>query len=608
MSNRIPDEFIEELRQRADIVSVIAEQVELRRAGRYYLGLCPFHPEKTPSFHVDPERQRYYCYGCHAGGNVFQFLIQRENLSFPDAVRRVAEKTGMELPAAPMSAAEQARALAAKRCLQAYAAAVDFYHALLSEAAEGRPAREYLALRRIDAVTAARFSLGYAPDSWDALSGALAARGFTEAELVDFGLLKRREDGARGAYDRFRARLLFPIFDIRGRPIAFGGRILGGEADKTAPKYLNSPETRYFQKGKHLYGLHTACRHIGAAGALLVEGYMDVIAAQSAGFPHAVASLGTALTRDQAKTLKRYGDRVVIGYDSDGAGRQAALAAGEIFLTEGLRTEVLVLEGAKDPDEYLRERGPEQFAARLADSPSFIEFKYRELSCERPARSVADKADLIRRLAPDIRRLGQAEQEGYIRFLCQECGLTFETVRAEVESGRSAAPRSRAPAPSAGLSAGEVGPPPAAAVPLGVFRAEQTLLRLALDDAAYRPLLLETLGADFWLIPEHRFLFESAAHPDAYAENDDFYRRCQERLAEIYSFPFDDAKKDKIFSDCAAALQRERERQIDEELQTRMILLEKNGDMSGALDLLKEMQRRWQEKEAKKRSDLEQPA
>jgi DNA primase len=330
---------------------------------------------------------------------------------------------------------------------------------------------------------------------------------------------------------------------------------------------------------------------------------MDVITAQSAGFPQAVASLGVALTRNQAKLLKRYGSRVIIGYDSDEAGRRAALSAGEIFLAEGLRTEVLVLEGAKDPDEYIAARGREDFAARLAESPSFIEFKYRELSRGRIARSVADKADLIRRLAPDIRRLGRTEQEGYIRFLSRECGLTFETVRAEVEESK--------PAPADRRTAG----PPAAeplsaapAVPLGVFRAEQSLLRAVLEDISYRPLLLNELGSDFWLVPEHRFLFENAERPDDYAEDDDFYRRCQKRLAELYSFPFDLTKKDEIFTDCIAALKREWERQTNEELQARMILLEKNGDIAGALQLLEVMQGRLRETDEKRRNGAERSA
>ncbi|MDR1961754.1 MAG: DNA primase [Gracilibacteraceae bacterium] len=593
--HRIPNEFIEELQQKADIVSIIADHVELRRAGRNYLGLCPFHAEKTPSFNVDTERQRYHCFGCHAGGNVFQFLMQRENLSFPDAVRRVAEKTGMEFPSAPLSEAEQAGADAAKRCLKAHAAAAAFYHQLLMKAPEGRPAREYLQSRKISEATAGRFSLGYAPDRWDALSGALQAEGFTESELVDFGLLKQRED-ASGSYDRFRARLMFPIFDVRGRPVAFGGRILAEEKSKTAPKYLNSPETKFFQKGKYLYGMHVACRHIGIAGfALLVEGFMDVIAVQEAGFLHAVASLGTALTRDQARLLKRHGSRVVVGYDSDGAGRQAALAAGEIFLAEGLRTEVLVLTEDKDPDEYLRGHSPEQFADLLSGSLPFIEFKFRELSRGRVLGSVTDKADVIRLLAPDIRRLSPAEQEGYERFLSRECGLTFEAVKAEVESRKTAGGRRRSPPKD--RPAGEEAVPAAAkatavSVPLGVFRAEQSLLRLALEEKSYRPLILEELGADFWLVPEHRFLFESEAGPDAYTGDDDFYRRCQKRLAELYAFPFDSARGGEIFADCLQAVKREKERKTTEELQSRMILLEKDGDMAGALALLKVIQQR----------------
>jgi DNA primase len=611
LAHRIPDEFIAELRQRADIVSVIAEHVELERAGRYYRGLCPFHAEKTPSFYVDTERQRYICYGCHAGGNVFQFLMQRENLSFPDAVRLIAEKNGMEMPSAPMSAAAQARADAAGRCRKACAAAAAFYHALLTQAPEGQAAREYLRSRRIGPEAVERFSLGWAPDAWDRLSVHLRAEGFTERELVGFGLLKQREDGkpGGGAYDRFRARLMFPILDVQGHPVAFGGRVLREEPGNAAPKYLNSPETDFFHKGKYLYGLHSACRHIGAGRALLVEGYMDVIAAQNAGFPQAVASLGTALTREQAKLLKRYGSRVVIGYDNDAPGRRAALSAGEIFLAEGLRTEVLVLPEAKDPDEYLRGHSPDEFRERLEESPSFIEFKYGELSRAQGVRSVADKAEIIRRLAPDIRRLGRAEQEGYIRFLSRECGLTFETVRAEVDAQKTPLSRRRPSASSAPVSAPAALPahPAAPTAPLGRFRAEQLLLRAALDDDACRPLILSELGEDFWLLPEHRFLFAHAAAPDAYAEDDDFYGRCQKRLAELYSFPFDSARQGEIIADCVLAVKREQERRETEDLQSQMISLENGGDMAGALRLLKVMRDRLQENGLQQRNDTAQP-
>jgi DNA primase len=616
----IPSEFIDELRQRADIVSIIAEHVELKRSGGKYFGLCPFHAEKTPSFHVDAERRRYHCFGCHAGGNVYKFLMERENLSFPDAVRRVAEKTGMEMPVAPMSAAEQARAAAAKRYLQAHAAATAFYHDLLTRSEAGRPARKYLKSRQISPEAAERFSLGYAPDAWDGLSGKLRAEGFSEQELVSFGLLKQREGGNQGggAYDRFRARLMFPILDVQGRPVAFGGRVLNEANSPAAPKYLNSPETPFFQKGKHLYGLHSACRQIGAVGyALLVEGYMDVIAAQNAGFTQAVASLGTALTSDQAKLLKRYGRRVIIGYDNDAAGKKAALSAGEIFLAEGLRTEVLVLKEAKDPDEYLRGRGPEQFAALLAESPPFIEFKYREFSRGRDVRSVADRAELIRLLAPDILRLGRVEQEGYIRFLSRELGLTLEAVQAEVEGQPPATRRFPPPAvpPPDPAAAASVAPPAASAIyaaptapaaPLGLFRAEQLLLRAALDDGACRPQILRELGPDFWLAPEHRFLFENANNPDIYSGDDDFYRRCQRRLAELYSSPFAPAGRDEIVADCILTVKREQERQETEELQSQMILLESSGDTEGALRLLKVIRERLQENGGRQRNDMGQ--
>ncbi|HBP64997.1 MAG TPA: DNA primase, partial [Desulfosporosinus sp.] len=521
----IPEETIEEVRMRTDIVEVISEYVTLQRKGKNYWGLCPFHSEKTPSFTVTPEKQMFYCFGCNVGGNIFTFLMKKENWSFVESVKSLASRYGVSLPEKEQSSHEREENRLRRRFEEINEWAASYFHDLLLRLPEGEPGRVYFAKRGIDQETMKSFRLGYAPERWDGLLGYMQERGVRPHELAEAGLAVEKEslskDGHQQYYDRFRNRVLFSILDRRKQPIAFGGRVL----DDSVPKYLNSPENIFFNKGHNLYGMHRAHQGIREEGyALLVEGYMDVIALQNAGFPNAVASLGTALTKDQAKLLRRYTLRVVLLYDSDAAGIQAAFRGGEILHDAGVRVDVLTLAGAKDPDEYLKSYGVEEFRKALSKVLTYVEFKYRTMVREKPPRNIPEKAELVVRLAKDILKVtSPVEREGYERFLSLELGLTLEAVQREIASQEPKKPKKEGLQELSqpkqvnnvknvynitnAIICKDNNAPPLATVYLGVYRAELLLLRILLEDISHLPKIKAMLGDSFWKVPVHQQIF-----------------------------------------------------------------------------------------------------
>ncbi len=371
MAAYIPENQIEKVKAAADIVELVSEVVQLRKTGKDYTGLCPFHSEKAPSFTVSPDKQIFYCFGCGAGGNVFSFLMQMENLSFPQAVRTLARRYGIEIADESLSP-QQRRELDEQEELAAInQRAADFYARILRKQPRGEPARSYLKKRGITAQTARVFGLGYAPAGWDHFLRDLYQARISPALAQKAGLVIPRKDG-RGYYDRFRDRILFPIRDIRGRVLAFGGRAL---ADDSQPKYLNSPESPIYHKGKTLYGLHLtrgACREQGTV--YLVEGYMDLIALWHHGIQNGAATLGTALTPAQLRLLKGYAQQVFLVFDSDAAGIRAAQRSLPLFRKEGLAVRVLILPQGQDPFDYLFGHGREAFLAAGEKAPDAMGF------------------------------------------------------------------------------------------------------------------------------------------------------------------------------------------------------------------------------------------
>jgi len=470
---RIAEEKIQEIRDRTDIVEVVSGYLPLKRSGVNHQGLCPFHQEKSPSFNVNASRQIFHCFGCGVGGNVFSFLMRMEGLSFPDAVRRLAEKVGIEVEEEDVSPAEVRRRETRERLARINAIAGTFYHQLLLEDQAGAAARRYLRQRGYEGETVREFQLGFAPDGWETLANYLAEKNFSAEDVRKTGLVRPGKQD-RGDYDLFRNRLLFPIHDLQGQMVAFGGRVL----DDSLPKYINSPETDVYHKGKILYGLYQArdaMRHSG--DALVVEGYFDVLALHRAGFTNAVATCGTALTPDHAILLKRYADKVLLIFDEDAAGRQATFRAMDALLPSGLAVSVVAMPAGEDPDSLLKDQGADGFRACLAAARPVLEvfledqLQVNDASVEGRARAAEQVLERIRRLPGDL------ERNLYLKQLAARTGLDLELLQTRVRGSAAARAPARRPSPP---------PAPAPKATAETGQIEKYLLRLMLVDDAWR--------------------------------------------------------------------------------------------------------------------------
>lgn len=400
--------FLDELRARVGLVSVIGKRVALKRAGREHMGLCPFHNEKTPSFTVNEEKGFYHCFGCGAHGSVFDFVMETENLSFPEAVERLAAEAGMEVP--QDSPEERARSERAKGLYDVLEAAALYFEKQL-RMPEGKRALQYLLERGLTEETVKTYRLGFAPDGRGALKAALTKDGAPDGKLLEAGLVVQPDDADRAPYDRFRGRVMFPILDGRGRVIAFGGRILDAGPGSNAPKYLNSPETPVFQKGRLLYGLYQAREHARDDPIVIVEGYTDVLALQQAGFRTAVAPLGTALTEDQIRLVWRFSREPILCFDGDNAGERAAFRAAERalpILNAGRTLRFAFLPAGEDPDSLIRTRGPDAMGDLLNGAVPLSEVIWR---MERRTRKISD---------PDQRALIQKNLENHAFKIADE--------------------------------------------------------------------------------------------------------------------------------------------------------------------------------------------
>jgi len=424
---RIPDETIQTVRDRVDLVDLVGRYVSLRPSGRNHKGLCPFHDEKTPSFNVNADRQIFHCFGCGAGGNAFTFLMRQENLTFPEAVRELARDAGIEIRDDDPEAAGMAERLRA-----ANDEAQAFYRERLASA-EGREARAYLDRRGLDAETLERFGVGYAPDRWDGLLVHLRARGVSPEIAAQAGLVAERGRGAPGHYDRLRGRVTFPIRDARGRILGFGGRVLDPEGE---PKYLNGPESPVYRKRRVLFGLPAALEPMRRRGrAVVVEGYFDVVALHRAGVGEAVATCGTALTEEHARELARRTREVVLLFDGDAAGRRALTGALEVLLPAGLRVRAVELPAGDDPDTVLAREGAEALRERVDAAPPALDLAIRG-ACAGGLETPWQRSDAVHAVAPLLAAIPDpVERGGFVRALALRAGVG----EAEVEA--VAAPR-----------------------------------------------------------------------------------------------------------------------------------------------------------------------
>jgi len=395
---RYPQTFIDDLKRQADIVRVIQDYVQLKKKGANWMACCPFHKEKTPSFSVSPAKEIFYCFGCHKGGSVFNFVMEMERVAFPEAIKIVAEKSGMPLPKLVDDSRFEARKAESDQVIELNKWALEWWEKQLESGAEAKIARDYLKRREITDETRQTFRLAYAPDSWDALSIYLRQKGATQEQIEKSGLVVKKDEG--GSYDRFRGRLIFPVMDIQGRPLAFGGRTLKDED----AKYINSPETAAYVKGRNLFGLNLTRDEIRRQGfAILVEGFLDLVVPYQFGIRNVVASLGTALTPDQVKLLGRFARKVVVNYDGDPAGVQAAKKAIEILLAEDLEVKVLVLPDGTDPDEFIRKFGLTEYQRQRGEAQSHIQFVIDQAVRDRNLHRPAEKADAVEEVLPYIR-------------------------------------------------------------------------------------------------------------------------------------------------------------------------------------------------------------
>ena len=390
MAGQIPQRFIDDLLARVDVVEIVGERVQLKKAGRNHAGLCPFHQEKTPSFTVSADKQFYHCFGCGAHGNALRFLMEYDNLPFPEAVEQLASRLGLEVP---REGADDPRAQARERKRQEGVNLLELSASFFRERLkmpEGQAARHYLAERGLSLEVQTAFGIGYAPDEWESLKRHLSAREIPEAVQIEYGLLVHREESGR-TYDRFRDRVMFPIRDVRGRTIAFGGRVLGD----AKPKYLNSPETPVFHKGRELYGLFEARQaNTRLERLVIVEGYMDVVALAQFGIRNAVATLGTSTSEDHLSRLFRMVDEVVFCFDGDRAGRQAASRALEAVLPlmiDGRQARFLFLPEGDDPDTLVRREGAEAFVDRITCASPLSEFLFDQAAQGRDLARIEDR-------------------------------------------------------------------------------------------------------------------------------------------------------------------------------------------------------------------------
>lgn len=511
----IPHEYIEELTRRVDIVDLVGSYVQLKRKGRLYSGLCPFHSEKTPSFYVYPDTQSFYCFGCGAGGSAVSFMQKMDNISYTEAVKLLGERAGMPAPTE-----DDKTGRLRGRILSMNKEAARFFHACLnSTVEEARQARAYWRRRGLDDKTIVKFGLGYAPDDGQALYQYLRDKGYNQQELDASGLFKRSQSGR--IYCLFWKRVITPIFDLRGNVIAFGGRVL----DDSKPKYVNSPETLVYHKSDTVFALQLAKRS-AARRYVLCEGYMDVITMQQAGIDTAVCACGTALTPDQVRLISQYAEEVILCYDSDEAGQKATLRSLELFRSSPVKVGVLQIPGAKDPDEYIKKYGPERFQALLDGVGSALDFRLENLRRKYDLKEDSQRLQYVKEAVEILaQRSNPTEREVYAGRLAEQTDISKSAILAQLaQAGQQVGRRQRREQNRAILHSGEMD---TIEVPysaggrqaLGVASAQQRLLAAVLREPRYLPQVQAGLQPEQFLMPLHQQIYQAMLDTAARGED-----------------------------------------------------------------------------------------
>ncbi len=508
---KYPREWIDSVRERSDIVELIGSYVTLRRAGSNYTGLCPFHSERTPSFTVFPDTQSFFCFGCEAGGDAFTFVMRSENLEYPEAVEFLAKRAGIQIPETHEDS-DQPRGISRARAYELNRAAARFYRDCLFDPAIGEAGMNYLRdTRGLDIAVIRHFGLGYAPNEFGVLLPHLKSLGFTEEEMRQCFLCGRSQSGRY--YDYFRGRVMFPVINTAGEVVAFSGRDVTGTSKA---KYLNSSDTPVFQKRKNLFALNFAKAHC-AEQMILCEGNMDVVSMHAAGFENAVASLGTALTDEQARIMARYTKQVIIAYDGDSAGQRAAGRAMDIFARVGLDVRVLRITDAKDPDEYIRKFGTDAFARLLKGSSTGFSYRLDGVLNRYNIKEPEDRIKAAAELCGMVARVwSSAEREVYLQAVSERLGLPIDSLRRDVERAQARIQRDRhqSEARAARMSALALDDRvnPEAAGNIRAAAAEDTVLGLMLLYEEHRRAVREgavSLTADDFVTAFNRRVFEA---------------------------------------------------------------------------------------------------
>jgi len=490
MTGFFPQELIDQIRDANDIVDLISEYVPLKKRGKNHVGLCPFHAEKAPSFNVSPDKQMFYCFGCGEGGNVISFLMKHEKLGFSDAIRHLAKRANISLPKRSF---DKQKAEQLDKLYYANQVANEYFHKNFYREAPGKKARQYLNKRGFDSKIIKQFSIGYAPDDWEGLIRFAKNKDIETEVLNQAGLVVPRTETS-GYYDRFRNRIIFPIFNLSGKVVGFGGRVSN---EKDEPKYLNSPETPIYQKGKILYGLNFSKDEIRKKGnAVLVEGYVDLLSLYQAGIKNVVASSGTAFTSDQARLLSRYAEKIYLLFDADTAGQSATFRSVDLLFSEGVEVFVVSLPKGEDPDSFVKKFGTEEVTKKIEHAQTFIDFKknslpkdFDELSLREQEKVILDLAETASKITNDVRRNLFVKKVAQV-FKMDEASI-FKMVGKRTTKG-TYAPKKEASIP----------------LPTGQEKIEMGILRILMEDGKLMKLTEGKLELDDFSTPEHREIFQ----------------------------------------------------------------------------------------------------
>ena len=551
----IPNDVINQVIERSDIVEIIGNYTALKKAGRNFKALCPFHNEKTPSFVVNPDKQIFHCFGCGVGGNAVGFLMRQEHLEFPEAVRFLANKAGIVIPEAESVASSPSRQLR-EETLKINALAAAFFHETLltSREADVKIAREYLKGRGVDLETVKKFQLGFAPNEWDALLKYLKSKGISEELISKAGLIIARE-GKSGFYDRFRNRIVFPILDIQSRFVAFGARAM---QDSDGAKYINSPETAVYTKGQHMFGLGLTKAAVGKLDRIIVvEGYMDMIMPYIHGVENIAASLGTALTVDQIRLIRRYTPNVVMLFDTDAAGQSAIVRSLDLLIDEGMNVRVATLAQDEDPDSFIRQQGLEAFNTRIESAQSLLDFKFNWLAAQSDPMTVEGKSKISQELLGTIARFkSEVAKYELTRLLAQKLNIPEAVLLKQAGQAKGQQPSFKEPEAEIKISA-------------SAASGQELLLALFLKDPAWVKAAREKIGPEDFSDGVARqvvdVIWSLADETNDWSTNDLLMRLNDEsfqslvtRLISIDEKKLGDATL--VFQDCIGKIQKEKQK------------------------------------------------